>query len=79
MFCTVESDRSVPETTRNSVMRPANGSATVFHTKAAAGPLSVAATVTSSWPFGSLALNGRSAGGWHVGDDRVEQRLDRRY
>ena len=38
---------SVPETTRNSVMRPANGSATVFHTKAAAGPLSAAATVTS--------------------------------
>ena len=32
---TVVSDLSVPVMTRNRVMRPANGSATVFHTNAA--------------------------------------------
>ena len=31
---TVESDFSVPVTTRSMVMRPANGSAIVFHTNA---------------------------------------------
>ena len=33
-LCTVVSDFSVPDTTRSIVMRPANGSAIVFHTNA---------------------------------------------
>ena len=40
MFCTVESALTTPVMTRNIVIRPANGSATVFHTNTAAGPLS---------------------------------------
>ncbi len=63
-LCTVESDFSVPDTTLKRVMRPANGSATVFQTKAAAGPVSAAAMVTSSSPLAFLAPNGRSAGAW---------------
>ena len=63
MLCTVESDFSVPETTRNIVMRPANGSAIVFQTNAAArrrvdgrhGDVVLAAV-------GRCAVNGRSAG-----------------
>ena len=62
MFCTVESAFTVPEMTRNIVMRPANGSATVFHTKTRPAPLSAAFTATlSSDPF-AVAVNGRSAG-----------------
>ena len=61
-FCTVESAFSVPEMTRNIVIRPANGSATVFQTNAAAGEVSAAFTATlSSDPF-AVAANGRSAG-----------------
>ncbi len=55
-LCSVESALIVPETTRNIVMRPAKGSATVFQTNAALDPLSVLAIVASS------TLNGRSAG-----------------
>ena len=44
----VESALMVPATTRNIVMRPANGSAMVFHTKACAGFLSSAGHATSS-------------------------------
>ena len=57
----VESAFSVPETTRNIVIRPANGSAIVFQTNAAAGAFSSASRVTSS-PLLSTPLNGRSAG-----------------
>ena len=48
MFCTVESDFSVPDRTRNIVIRPAKGSAIVFHTNAAAGPVSEAASCEPS-------------------------------
>ncbi len=47
-LCTVESARSDPETTRNNVMRPANGSATVFHTNAVYGAFSAAMTAIGS-------------------------------
>src|SRR5262245_10333640 len=60
-FCTVESDFSDPETTRNIEMRPANGSAIVFQTNADAGALS-SALISTSAPDLSAALNGRSAG-----------------
>ena len=44
-------------------MRPANGSATVFHTNAAAGPLSAASIgATSSPSWRRSPANGRSAG-----------------
>ncbi len=59
-FCTVESDLSTPCTTRNSVMRPANWSATVFQTNAAYGAFSSAGRDTRS-PL-AMAANGRSAG-----------------
>jgi len=50
----------VPDITRNMVIRPANGSATVFQTKAAYGSDSEAVIATSSPPFS--AFTGRSAG-----------------
>ena len=58
-------------------MRPANGSATVFHTNAAAGPRvrgrrRVVVAVLADAVHAAL---GRRR---HVGDDRVEQRLHRR-
>ncbi len=59
---TVESAFKVPVTTRNSVMRPANGSATVFHTKAQYDVASDGCTATSSPVLTCLALVGRSAG-----------------
>jgi hypothetical protein len=43
------------------VMRPANGSATVFQMNAAVGP-SFASTWISSSDFAFLAFSGRSAG-----------------
>ena len=43
LLWTVESDFSDPDTTRNIVIRPANGSAMVFHTNADAGAFSSAA------------------------------------
>ena len=61
-FCTVESALTVPEMTRNIVMRPANGSAIVFHTKTAAGAVSDAFTATASSDAFAVAANGRSAG-----------------
>jgi hypothetical protein len=61
MFCTVESDFSAPEMTRNIVMRPANGSATVFHTNAAGAPDSAVGTSMSS-PSAVRAFSGRSSG-----------------
>ena len=60
-FCTVSSDASAPAATRNSVIRPANGSAIVFHTNAAAGPLSSASYDTDSPLSRATAGNGRSA------------------
>ncbi len=60
-LCTVASDFSEPESTRNSVMRPANGSATVFHTNAAAGPPSFVGMSTTS-PPAFFAFSGRSTG-----------------
>ena len=57
---TVVSALSDPLITRNMLMRPANGSATVFHTNAAYGPLSDARTSTS-WPP-LVPLAGRSDG-----------------
>src|SRR2546429_9871932 len=56
-----ESALSEPDPTRNIVMRPANGSAIVFHTKAAAGRFSSAARLLSP-PSLVIGLNGRSAG-----------------
>ena len=47
LLCTVESALNVPDTTRNIVMRPANGSAIVFQTNADAGAFSSAARATS--------------------------------
>ena len=49
-LCTVESALSVPESTRNIVMRPANGSATVFQTNAATGPASAGRRSSTSSP-----------------------------
>ena len=48
-------------TTRNIVMRPANGSAIVFHTNASGGCFSSAAHATSL-PFLFTPVYGRSAG-----------------
>ena len=62
MFWIVESAFTVPEMTRNIVMRPANGSATVFQTKTAAGDVSEAFTATPSSDPLAVAVNGRSAG-----------------
>src|SRR3972149_637989 len=66
---TVESDFSVPETTRNIVMRPANGSAPVFHTNAAAGPPPGAAGPLDRGGHlrlgGPAALVGREGPGLH--------------
>ena len=45
---TLVSALSVPVMTRNSVMRPAKGSATVFQTKAAYGSAALGVRVTSS-------------------------------
>ena len=59
---TLVSDLSVPVMTRNKVMRPANGSATVFHTKAVQGEVADGVRVTSAFAFVSVATNGRSAG-----------------
>ena len=56
------SDLSTPVTTRNSVMRPANGSATVFHTHTARGPAPPAVAVASAPVFGCRPVSGRSAG-----------------
>ncbi len=53
---------SVPEITRNSVIRPAKGSATVFQTKAASGPESAAWVRVSSLVLRSVTPNPRSAG-----------------
>ncbi len=61
LFCTVESDLSAPETTRNIVIRPAKGSAMVFQTNAATGSFSLAARATLA-PSLPMPLNGRSAG-----------------
>ena len=74
-LCTVESALSVPETTRNIVMRPANGSATVFQTKAAAGPASDVCTATSSPLAVCLPVQRPLGRRRHVRDDGVEQRL----
>src|SRR5262249_58175021 len=56
-----ESAFNEPDTTRNIVIRPANGSATVFQTNAAAGALSSAARGVSA-PSLPMPRNGRSAG-----------------
>jgi hypothetical protein len=61
-LCTVESALSTPDMTRNIVMRPANGSAIVFHTNADAGPFSENGRSASSFVFGLSIVNGRSAG-----------------
>jgi hypothetical protein len=61
-LCSVESVFSVPEITRNIVIRPANGSAIVFHTNAEAAPLSVAGRGSASSDPLAMAVNGRSAG-----------------
>ena len=60
-LCTVVSALSVPDSTRKSVMRPANGSATVFQTNADTAPPSRAGISISS-PSAVFALSGRSAG-----------------
>ena len=54
---TVASDLSVPVMTRNSVMRPAKGSATVFQTNAAYGSLAFGVAATSAFCFVSVAAN----------------------
>ena len=51
----------VPDATRNMVIRPANGSAIVFHTNAAVG-LSLEAASATGLSFVSTPGNGRSAG-----------------
>ncbi len=61
-LCTVASDFRTPETTRKSVIRPANGSAIVFHTVATSGSLSWAVSVTAS-PAALRPETGRSLGG----------------
>ncbi len=61
-LCTVESDLSVPDITRNIVMRPANGSATVFQTNAASGAESAALSGAASPPSASTTAKSRSAG-----------------
>ena len=61
LLWTVESAFSAPETTRNIVMRPANGSAIVFHTKTASGCFSSAARVVAAPSF-ATAAKGRSTG-----------------
>ena len=48
--------------TRNIVMRPANGSAIVFQTKADAAPFSENGRSISSPVFGLIIFSGRSAG-----------------
>ncbi len=60
-LCTVASAFSMPDTTRNSVMRPANWSATVFHTHTTSGTLSLASRVAAS-PFEFWPEKGRSLG-----------------
>ena len=75
MFCTVESAFTEPEMTRNIVMRPANGSATVFQTKTAAGELVRGLhrdAVLRSFGRGREGPLGRRR---HVVQNRVEQRL----
>ena len=72
---TVVSAFSTPETTRNMVMRPANGSATVFQTKAAAGPPSEAATLDLVARFDAPGLDRPLRGRRHIRQDGVEQRL----
>ena len=49
-------------TTRNIVMRPANGSATVFQMNADAGVFSAGATSISSPALAATPRSGRSAG-----------------
>ena len=72
------SDLSAPETTRNSVIRPANGSATVRQTNAEYGACSDAGTCDVAAAV-ALARGERPIGRRrHVGDERVEQRLHRR-
>ena len=61
LLTTVESALTTPETTRNIVIRPANGSAIVFHTNADSGPFSSAMRATAA-PALSIPANGRSAG-----------------
>ena len=61
LLWTVESDFRTPDTTRNIVIRPANGSATVFQTNAETGAFSSAVRSCSAPPL-SMPLNGRSAG-----------------
>ncbi len=60
-LCTVVSDLNVPATTRSMVMRPANGSAMVFHTNAACGALSAGVTAVSA-PSLAVAANGALGG-----------------
>ena len=55
----VESDLIDPRMTRNRLMRPANGSAIVFHTNTAVGPLSLTWNDVSA-PALSVALIVRS-------------------
>ena len=61
LLWTDESDFSVPDTTRNIVMRPANGSAIVFQTNAETGALASAGRDVSS-PSAPTKWKGRSAG-----------------
>ena len=74
-FCTVESALTTPEMTRNIVMRPANGSAIVFHTNTAAG--AAVRGRDRDDVLGSFGRRRERALGRrrHVGEDRVEQRL----
>jgi hypothetical protein len=59
---TVESALSVPEITRNSVIRPAKGSATVFQMNAPTGPESLDSARASLPLFASVTATPRSAG-----------------
>ena len=61
LLCTVESAFSTPETTRNIVMRPANGSAIVFQTNADSGALLVGGARDRGAGLVE-PVNGRSAG-----------------
>src|SRR5262245_44522439 len=61
LLWTVESALTTPDTTRNIVIRPANGSATVFQTNTDAGDFSSAFRSCSA-PLLSRPLNGRSDG-----------------
>ena len=58
-FAIVESDLIDPRMTRNRLIRPANGSAIVFQTKTAVGPVSLTWKDASA-PALSAALTVRS-------------------